>query len=410
MGAKRFADTDPFREGFIAKATEVRVAKGTDGMKVLVLVPPMENAGGIQRYSATLVRALNEIVNDWDVKMLAIQRPQSKRIGEQTGLGLRVKSRFVLQTLWGAAYWKPDLVICTHVGLAPIGWLLRALWQCSYWVAAHGIEVWGTLSFEKQSALRKADKVLAVSAFTSKRLIERHLISPEQITILPNALNDSLLNIPPRKEFLAPLNINGRRVILTVGRLASSERYKGHDTVIRALVRVRMCIPDVVYVIVGDGDDRDRLAALIQRLGVQDQVVFAGRACDEDLVACYQTCGVFVLPAKTVLDDNTPGGEGFGIVFLEAMAFGKPVIGPNYGAPSEFIRHGEHGLLVDPEDPEAVAQALIQLLTSPERAHQMGESARQLVISEYSYERFRERLHQLLTNHISDGRQKLCVS
>ena len=74
---------------------------------------------------------------------------------------------------------------------------------------------------------------------------------------------------------------------------------------------------------------------------------------------------VFVLPARTVLDDRSPKGEGFGIVFLEAMAFGKPVVGSNCGAPAELIRHGENGLLVIPEDPASVAEALVHLLTNP---------------------------------------------
>jgi len=166
--------------------------------------------------------------------------------------------------------------------------------------------------------------------------------------------------------------------------------------VLRALPQVLKEIPNITYVIVGDGDDRPRLESLAQQLGVLDHVVFAGRVSNAELRAYYQNCEVFVMPAKTVLDDRSPKGEGFGIVFLEAMAFGKPVIGPNYGAPTEFIRHGEHGLLVNPESPEEVAEALIQLLSSPDLARQMGEAARQWVLQEYSYSRFRERLAKIL--------------
>jgi glycosyltransferase involved in cell wall biosynthesis len=103
-----------------------------------------------------------------------------------------------------------------------------------------------------------------------------------------------------------------------------------------------------------------------------------------------------LVPARTVIEDRHPKGEGFGIVYLEAMAFGKPVIGPNYGAPVELIRHGENGLLVSPEDPAAVSDALLRLLADPASARAMGESGGRWVNQHYSYDCFRERLRQAL--------------
>jgi len=318
-------------------------------------------------------------------------------------LSLKSKWQFTLQALKAAWQWRPDLVICTHVGLAPVGWLLRMLRQRPYWVVAHGIEVWGALPFWKRNALRKAERVLAVSAFTRNRLIERHQVSPERIAVLPNTLDGSLLTIPPDGERLTRLGVNGRRVILTVGRLVASERYKGHDVVLQALPAVLTKVPDAVYLVVGDGDDRARLESLARQLGVQSHVVFTGQVTDAELAACYWACEVFVLPAQTVLDDHAPKGEGFGIVFLEAMAFGKPVVGPNYGAPAEFIRHGEHGLLVDPKSPDEVAEAIITLLTQPERARRMGEAGRAWVMQEFSYERFKERVAEVLGLRMADS-------
>ncbi len=115
-----------------------------------------------------------------------------------------------------------------------------------------------------------------------------------------------------------------------------------------------------------------------------------------DLSACYEACSVFAMPARTELETAAPRGEGFGIVFLEAMSHSKPVIGPRVGAPAEFIRPGEHGVLVDPEDPVEVAGALIELLEEPERAKRMGETAREWVIREFSHEKFRARLREAL--------------
>jgi len=375
-------------------------------MKVLVLALPMETTGGVQRYTNALVRALRELLSDENVRMLAIRQQMGSGLKGQRRLGAWVKGCFVVETLCMAARWRPDLVICAHVRLAPVGWLLRVLGQCHYWVVAYGVEVWGALSFWKRYALRKAERILSISAFTRKQLIRRHRVLPERISLLPCMLDDRLLTIPPDNERLMRLGIslspfplstgNRRAIVLTVGRLAASERYKGHDVVLRALPAVLERVPNVTYLIVGDGDDRARLERLTQQLGVQDHVVFAGQVSDAELAACYRACDVFVMPAQTVLDDLAPKGEGFGIVFLEAMAFGKPVIGPNYGAPTEFIRHGEHGLLVNPTSPEEVADALITLLTQPERARRMGEVGRAWVMQEFSYERFKERVKAIL--------------
>jgi phosphatidylinositol alpha-1,6-mannosyltransferase len=154
--------------------------------------------------------------------------------------------------------------------------------------------------------------------------------------------------------------------------------------------------PRVAYVIVGDGDDRLRLESLARELGVSDHVVFTGEINDSELVALYQRGEVFVLPARTVLDSRNPKGEGFGIVFLEAMAFGKPVVGPKYGAPAEIIRDGQTGFLVDPEDPASVAGALSTLLANPAVALAMGKAGRNYVTANYSYGAFRDKLREAL--------------
>ena len=364
-------------------------------MKVLVLAPPVENFGGIQRYIATLVRALQDLLTEQDVCVLAIRGQPQLRWDGQERLRLGVKSRFVARALQEAERWRPNLVICSHVGLAPTGWLLRVSSRRPYWVVAYGIEVWGALSLWKRLAIVRADRLLAISDFTRQQLFERYRISPERTFLLPPMLANQRT---PQADLRAAVPVeNGRRIVLTVGRLAASERYKGHDVMLRAWVRVREKMPKAVYLIVGDGDDRLRLQALALELGLGESVCFAGAVSEDVLAACYKACEVFAMPARTVLDPRAPQGEGFGIVFLEAMTHGKPVIGPRFGAPSEFIRHGEHGLLVDPEDPAGVAQAVIDLLTLPELAARMGQAGKQKVTQDFSYNRFCERLRQALS-------------
>jgi phosphatidylinositol alpha-1,6-mannosyltransferase len=135
---------------------------------------------------------------------------------------------------------------------------------------------------------------------------------------------------------------------------------------------------------------------LADALGLRQNVIFTGRVSDSELAALYHRSDVFALPARTALSEREAKGEGFGIVFLEAMAFGKPIIGPNQGAPSEIIHHGRHGLLVNPEDSSAVAEALVDLLTNPGKAHDMGQAGGDWVRKQYSYGSFREKLKGIL--------------
>jgi phosphatidylinositol alpha-1,6-mannosyltransferase len=130
-------------------------------------------------------------------------------------------------------------------------------------------------------------------------------------------------------------------------------------------------------------------------LNISDSVRFVGSAFNEDLQGWYHRCRVFAMPARTSLDPKAPRGEGFGIVFLEAMAHGKPVVGPRDSAPAEFIRSGEHGVLVNPEDSAEVAGALIDLLQNKERADAIGRAARAWAIQEFGEDRFRERLEDI---------------
>jgi glycosyltransferase involved in cell wall biosynthesis len=354
----------------------------------------MESPGGIQRYTETLTQALQDLLGRENVRRMALPEVPAR---SEARIPWALKCLFAWRAVWEAVRQRPDLIVCAHLGLAPIGCILGKLSRRPYWVIVYGIEAWRRLGSWKRSGLRSADHVVAISAFTREQAIKIHGVVPGRIVTLPCVLDEGLCVSSP-KDWLSRWALGGRRVILTVARLAASEQYKGHDIVLRALPEVIERVPNLSYLIVGDGDDRPRLERVAERLRVTNHVVFTGRVADGELAACYRASEVFVLPARTVLDERDPKGEGFGIVFLEAMAFGKPVIGPNYGAPVELIRHGENGLLVEPEDPAAVAQALMRLLKSPEEARGMGESARQWVRQEYSYESFCRRLREALDN------------
>jgi len=175
--------------------------------------------------------------------------------------------------------------------------------------------------------------------------------------------------------------------ILTVGRLSASERYKGVDTLIRALAELQVRGTNVALDVVGAGDDLGRCERLAVENGVQSFVRFHGRVDESTLQELYAGCDIFAMPSK---------GEGFGIVFLEAMRHGKPCIGGNHGGTPEVIDHGVTGYLVEHGEAAKLAQRLQALIKSPTLRARMGYEAREKVRRQYLFGSFRENWRRLL--------------
>ena len=185
--------------------------------------------------------------------------------------------------------------------------------------------------------------------------------------------------------------------LLTVTRLDAAEGYKGVDTVIQALPQLSLAVPDVQYVVVGDGDDRQRLESLACKHGVADCVHFLGRLPESpQLIACYGACDVFVMPSR---------GEGFGLVFLEAMAFGKPVVGGAHGGTPDVIEDGVTGFLVRFGDIERLARILIKLLQDPALRQEMGQRARARVQERFLFPQFAACLRECVERLSAGGRE-----
>jgi len=196
---------------------------------------------------------------------------------------------------------------------------------------------------------------------------------------------------PEGPDFRRLLALESRPVIGTLSRLV--ER-KGFDTVLRAMPRVLEEFPDALYLVVGDGPDRPRLEALTRKLGIGDSVHFAGAADEESLAAWFRTLDVFVMPSREIASSGHV--EGFGIVFLEAGACGRPVLGGRSGGVVEAVQDGVSGRLVNPGDPEDLAQALLGMLRDPHQARAMGRAGRLRVEREFAWEKVLEPLGDFL--------------
>ena len=227
--------------------------------------------------------------------------------------------------------------------------------------------------------LRGATAIIANSNFTRELLLKEWNVPPERVKLLhPGVDCDYFQPAAPDADVRKRLGWDGRRVVLTVGRL---QRRKGQDTMIEVVARLRERFPDLLYAIIGDGDERARLTELVARLGVGASVRFMGELTDAELLHCYQQCDVFALANRQIGKDV----EGFGMVLLESQACGRPVLAGASGGTAETLRPGESGVVVSCDRPDEPATALAELLAERDRLDRMGRVGREWVAGKFDW-------------------------
>jgi phosphatidylinositol alpha-1,6-mannosyltransferase len=333
------------------------------GLRVLALVTDaFGGQGGIAQYNRDFLSALAECEG---VREVIILPRGGDRPPNMLPSGLRqlppVQQRiaYSLSALRAAQTYGPfDLVFCGHVFMAPLAAAISKMLRAGLWFQVHGVEAWLELSTLHRRSIEMADLVTSVSRHTRRRLLEWVGISPDRVKVLPNTVDPRYQPGPKPGYLLDRHGVHGKKVLLTVSRLASSERYKGQDRVIRTLPRLLSEHPDIMYLIVGDGDDRQRLEALAVEQGVAEHVQFVGSVPPEELPDHFRLADVFVMPST---------GEGFGIVFLEALATGIHVIAGRQDGSRDALCDGALGTLVEPENCDALASAIAVALQKPTR-------------------------------------------
>jgi phosphatidyl-myo-inositol dimannoside synthase len=360
------------------------------------LFPELNAPGGIQRAGRHLAFVMSEYAasHKMECRFLSLNDSQElhrMRVTDRefvfTGAD-RGKARFTVNAM-RAARRRPKLVLAAHPNLGPI---IRAMGllapRMKSIVCTHGIEVWEPLASSRRNALRRATLVLSPSRATSDHLISVQGVAPERIRVLPWALDpDFATKASGASRAALPATFPQGRVILSVGRWLATERYKGMDTLILAMPRLLLRWPELQLVIVGSGDDRGWLDHIARDTGVQRHVHFVTDISYAELSACYEAAEIFALPSR---------GEGFGFVYLEAMAHGKPVIGGAHGGAPEVIQDGVTGYVVQHGDPVQLATSIDTLLSNPENARRMGEAGRQRVENEYRFNVFSKAFKKIL--------------
>lgn len=261
---------------------------------------------------------------------------------------------FAISVLYYFLKKRPQRVFCGHLKLARLTQTICKLFNIPYTVMTHGKEVWASLPDSERQALAKADQIWTVSRYTRDRTCSVNHLDPELFRLLPCAIDGHIFTPGDKSEaLLQHYGLGQSKVLLTVARLWSGDIYKGVDITIRALPQILESCPTVKYLVIGRGDDQPRLVQLAQDLGVGDRVIFAGFVPTEQLINHYRLADGYVMPSQ----------EGFGIVYLEAMACGVPVIAGDNDGSSDPLQDGYVGWQVPHRDPMAVAEACLQLLS-----------------------------------------------
>lgn len=367
------------------------------------LFPELDAAGGVQRAGRHLASVMTDFASSrgMECRILSLNDgPELRRLdvaGREivfTGCE-RAKARFVASAIRAArrkpakASDKTKLIVAGHPNLAPVVRAMRLAAPGSRSiVCTHGVEVWEPLARMRRNALRRANLVLAPSRYTADHVCAVQGVMPERIRVLPWALDPQFEALAPSAaKISAPANFPEGRTVLTVGRWRADERYKGMDTLITALPRLLPRWPELQLALVGEGDDRPWLEDLADENGVQRHVHFLSGLKYAELAACYAHSEIFALPSR---------GEGFGLVYLEAMACGKPVIGGAHGGAPEVIEDGKTGYLVPHGDAAQLATAIEALLASPTDAQEMGRRGKQRVENEFRFSTFAKSFRKIL--------------
>jgi glycosyltransferase involved in cell wall biosynthesis len=272
-----------------------------------------------------------------------------------------------------------------HTGIAPVAWLLgKAGMGGRYILVLHGIEAWRRLGTADRMAAGAARWIVATTRYTAAIFARENGIPTERIRVIPLALGESTAPADGDREESRPTA--GLRV-LAVGRLSSSDAYKGFDALIDAVGAARSGGDEVSLTVIGSGDDLPRLNRRAAACGLNGSVQFLGSVSDARLHEALRSSDVFAMPSR---------GEGFGIAYLEAMRYGRPCIAGNHGGAPELIEDGADGFLVEHGSIEQVTSRLLTLCRNPGLRRQMGDRARRKVETQYLFGSMRDRWFELL--------------
>jgi len=355
--------------------------------------------GGISNYLFNVYRQFDL----QQMTLIAPQHPDAERFDSGQGYEVsRFGGAFDVRGLRGAwqiwrMYREAEKLVkrsgkvvlhCGHVNAAVAAWKLKRRCGTPYLLWTYALEIMDEwLRGSIVPAMLGAEFVITISEFTRAFVASVGLPESRIVKIRPGADPERFRPGLDCGELARRLGVTGRPTLLTVSRIVKANRYKGHDVVLRALARVKSEIPDIAYVIAGEGDDVNYLERVARECGVGANVIFAGRASEEELPLLYNACDASILCSREDRGRRGILAEGFGMALVEASACGKPVIAGRSGGVPDAVREGVTGLLVDPGDSDAVAATIMKVLREPGLAKKLGANGREWVEKEMNWTR-----------------------
>ncbi|MED5580162.1 MAG: glycosyltransferase family 4 protein [Nitrospinota bacterium] len=351
-------------------------------MKLLLCAPVYPpSVGGVQTLSARIAGELSE--RGHEVQVIARGISKDSEIDKENKLVrvLRISFKpFISPILfYFVLFRRPQVLLLTHrADFLRFAILIKKIFRIPFVVIIHGNEIYGSPRKEKlKESLNKSSALIAVSEYTKNRLVSLGF-RDDKIFSIRNGVSYSNFGPDSEGEILREdLGFSENKILLSVGRL---QLVKGFDCVIRSLPIIVKKYPNIVYVLVGDGPEMQNLKTLAKELDVSERVVFVGEIpygkMGRGRYAYYQACDIFLMPSRIDYKDNSV--EAFGIAHLEAGACGKPVIGGFSGGSPEAVLDGENGFLVNPENPDEIASAVLKIFNSPSLSDSMGEKGKEL--------------------------------
>lgn len=371
---------------------------------LLITVDFPPSAGGVQTHSYEIANNLAKL-GERVIVLAPRQKGDFEFDSKQKYLTIRVKiskiKRFNIIILLFKALFvikKYNINRIYATSWYPCGvtsMIVSKLFGIPYFVAIHGLDA----VIAQKTKIPKAFLILTLK--NSKKVIA--LGSYQRISLLQLGIQEEKINVVPEGVDLEKFNPNidssdiiekygdGNKIVLTVSRLV---KRKGHDMVIKALPDVLKKVPDVRYLIVGTGPEESNLKRMTEDLGLREHVVFTGFVPESDLPKYYNACDVFIMANREINGDI----EGFGIVFLEANACCKPVIGGKSGGTMDAIENGKTGFLVNPLNVEEISNALITLLTDSDLSERLGKNGRIRVEERFSYFTIAKEINKIFEN------------
>lgn len=365
-----------------------KIQQITSNQRALCLVGDgFGGRGGIAKFNRDFLNAITSHPGYREV--VAFPRLQPDSITEHLPSklcwdikGLGGKANYVLNVIQGLFRDRRyNIVVCGLINMLPLAWIVSTITRAPLLLVIHGVDAWQPhRSKIVNRLLRKVDYVIAVSETTKQRFAAWSNFPVQRIFILPNCIDTILFQpMPKNPELLKRYGLEGRKVLMTLARLDSRERYKGIDHIIDIMPELLMNAPSLTYLIVGGGNDLSRLAEKVNTMGLSRNVTFTDYIPEDEKVDHYNIADVFAMPGW---------GEGFGIVYLEAMACGVPVVGSVLDGSKDALRDGKLGVLVDPHDSGDVLRGILKALNK-QRGVPLG-------LEYFSYVSYEKRLKELL--------------